>query len=144
MTIEDRAVKEWGCTEQPRYAIWILADGSMVNGCMGGYVRDVDHSEIGQFFRTSKFHDPGSNYLYIKKFVRRGNVRTSCEGECYFQFARTPTKAQYAAMRRCMMYAAREGKPVMIEKLVPGRNGPCWRSREDFEAYLARYAPHVL
>ncbi len=147
MTIEQKALKAWGATDIPEHAIWILPDGTMLNGCQGGYVRDVDHAEVGQFFALSKFHDPGSNYLYLCKFIRRGNIRTSCDGrECFFELAGVPTRQQYAAMRRCMSRAMRRGQAVMIEKM-PARSREkkrCWHSREDYEAYLSRYVPALL
>ena len=142
MTIEQRALKLWGPARDPGSAIWILADGTLINGCMGSGVRDVDHAEIGQFFKPSKFQDPGSNWIYIKKFIRRGNVRMSfSQCEAFFEFAKTPSPAQWQAMGRCFVAARREGLPVRLERMgrVPG-TGKCYTVQE-YVRHLARYAP---
>lgn len=145
MTIEKRALRLWGEAVSPETAIWILKDGTLVNGCMGGSVRDVDHAEIGQFFRPSKFQDPGSNYIYIKKFIRRGNVRMSMDGhDAFFELAGIPTQAQWRAMGRCFAAARRLGKDVCIERMgrTPG-TGRAY-SREEYVRHLARYAPGLV
>lgn len=144
MTIEQKALREWGPTDDPFRAIWILRDGTLVNGCMGGCVRDVDHAEIGQFFKRSVYEDPGSNWIYIKKFMRRGNVRMSMEGTAYFELAVPPTRQQWAAMGRCFAAARREGKDIAIERM--GRRPGCGRlyNRESYIGYLSRYLPGLL
>lgn len=142
MTIEEKALKTWGEASCPEAAIWITRDGTLVNGCMSGYIRDVDHAEIGQFFKTSKYHQPGSAWLYIKKFINRGNVRmcfSSCEA--YFELSRTPTRTQLRTMCRCFAAARRKSLDVRIERMgrVPGA-GKCY-TREEYMAHLARYVP---
>ena len=143
MTIEQRALKLWGEARRPSDAIWVLDDGTLINGCMGGSgLRDVDHAEIGQFFKPSKFQDPGSNWIYIKKFINRGNVRMSFgTHEAFFEFAKTPSQAQWKAMGRCFAAARRDGLEVRLEKMgrVPG-TGKCYTVQE-YVRHLARYAP---
>lgn len=140
MTIEQKALKLWGPAQGPESAIWILSDGILVNGCMGSGVRDVDHAEIGQFFKPSKFQDPGSNWIYIKKFIRRGNIRM-CLGshEAFFELWLKPTLAQWRAMGRCFVAARRLGLKVHIEKM--GRCPGTGRSygREEYMEYLDKY-----
>lgn len=144
MTIEQRALKTWGEAREPETAIWILRDGTLVNGCMGGFVRDVDHAEIGQFFKPSKFQDPGSNWIYIRKFIRRGNIRMSMDGhEAAFELSRIPTPEQWRAMGRCFVAARKLQKPITIERM--GRMPGAGRSygRAEFAEHLSRYAPRL-
>lgn len=145
MTIEELALKTWGEAKYPEQAIWILKNGVMINGFQHGTMRDVDHAEIGQFFKTSKYHEPGSNYLYICKFIRRGNIRTSFDGnECFFQLPGVPDKSQWKSMLEMVRIARRRYQPVLIEYLVPrGEKKRCWDFQE-YKQHLARYAPHVL
>lgn len=140
MTIEQRALKLWGPARDPESAIWILPDGILINGCMGSGVRDVDHAEIGQFFKPSKFQDPGSNWIYIKKFIRRGNIRmclSSCEA--FFELWLRPTRAQWRTMGHCFVAARRLGLPVRIERMgrCPG-TGKSYTA-EEYRQYLDRY-----
>lgn len=146
MTIEQRAAKAWGITEDPEDAIWILKDGSMINGCAYGTgTRDVDHAEIGQFYKPSKFQDPGSNWIYIKKFIRRGNIRISFSSHvAFFELSSVPTPEQWRTMGRCFAKARRTDLPVQIERMgrVPG-TGRTY-TREEYIQYLARYAPQAM
>lgn len=145
MTIEERALKTWGEAACPEAAIWVTRDGALVNGCMSGYVRDVDHAEIGQFFKTSKRHQPGSAWLYIRKFISRGNIRMSFSScEAYFELSRLPTPVQWRAMGRCFAAARRRSLDIRIERM--GRCPGAGKSygREEYMAYLARYAPGLL
>lgn len=145
MTIEQKALKTWGEACGPSQAIWILKNGILINGCMGGYIRDVDHSEIGQFFKRSKYHEPGSNWLYVKKFIRRGNIRMSMEGgTAYFELFGLPTRVQWRAMGQCFAAARREGKNIEIERLPRTGHRRLLYSREEYLGYLERYAPHIL
>lgn len=36
-TIEQRAKQEWGTTEVPQFAVYMLTDGEMLNGSFGGF-----------------------------------------------------------------------------------------------------------
>lgn len=142
MTIEQKALKAWGETRYPEAAIWILKDGTLVNGCMGSGTRDVDHAEIGQFFKPSKFQDPGSNWIYIRKFIRRGNVRMSfSDQEAFFEFIKTPTPTQWRSMGRCFAAARRLDLRVHLERMggIPS-TGKSYTVQE-YAAHLARYAP---
>ena len=144
MTIEEKALKLWGRARSPETAIWILKDGTMIEGCHGGFrTRSVDHAEIGQFFKTSVRDEPGSGYLYIRTFIRRGNIRMSMDGStCFLEFYRRPGPAQQRAIGKCFAAARRLGKDVEISimpRLLDDRSRKIL-SREQYLAYMARYA----
>ena len=149
MTIEQKMLKAWGEAQSPETAIWILKDGTFVNGCMDPYGRhrNVDHSEVNQFYKRSKFEDPGSSYIYLLKTIRRGNIRMSMDGHAAtFELYGLPTKAQWRAMGRAFVSARRLDKPVEISVLPRRRSdrGNRLYGRESYMAYLSRYAPHML
>lgn len=99
MTIEERAVKAWGLTNDPCCCIYMLKDGTMLNGSYEGFQRDRDHREIGQFYKHSKKEQPGDASLYIYKFMRRGNLRVGCHETGYvIELLTTPTKEQISTM----------------------------------------------
>lgn len=75
MTIEQRLVRDYGVTDDPALAVWLLRDGTLVNGSHEGHQRDVDHREINAYFKPSVRARPAEGDLYIAKFERRGNVR---------------------------------------------------------------------
>ena len=95
MTIEQRLAITRGFTDNPYLADWLLPDGHMTNGSYEGRQRDIDHAEISGFFKHSKNQEPGNVKIYIRKFMRRGNIRmgASTWGFC-FEFDRTPNEAQ--------------------------------------------------
>lgn len=145
MTIEEKAIRAWGETNDPCAAIWITRDGRLINGCMSGHLRDVDHASIGEFFKTSKFHQPGSAWLYIKKFINRGNIRMYLSDRtAYFELAKLPAPAQWRAMGRCFAAARRQDLDIQIERMgrVPG-TGKLY-SKSQYMEYLSRYAPHLV
>lgn len=149
MTIEQKMLKAWGEAADPALAIWILKDGTLVNGCMDPYGcrRDVDHSEMNQFYKRSKFEDPGSSYIYLLKTIRRGNIRMSMDGHAAaFELYGIPTKAQWRSMGRAFVAARRLDKPVEISVLPRRRSdrGNRLYDRESYIAYLSRYAPRIL
>lgn len=148
MTIEEKALALWGPTDDPSVGLYILKDGTMLNGGGHGYGnRVVDHVEINQFFKPSKFQEPGSSYVYIKKFVRRGNIRMSgCGCTVTFELYAPPTPAQWRTMGRCFAYARREDKPVEIERLprLLSARGNRLYSRESYIEYLKRYVPGLI
>lgn len=75
MTIEQRLIKELGTTDDPVFAVWLLRDGTYVNGTIEGHQRDIDHHEISAFYRPSKRQQPGGWGLYVYKF--NGEFRTN-------------------------------------------------------------------
>lgn len=139
MTIEQRLLHDCGETDDPMMAVWMLRDGTLVNGSYEGYQRDIDHHEIGAYFKRSKFEDPGSNYLYILKFMRRGNIRMSGSNcDLCFELVGPPSQAQWTAIQRCALMARRAGLPMFIERCT----GPYQHRGQtfaDFAAYISRY-----
>lgn len=139
MTIEQRAAARYGLTDEPELAAWLLQSGELLNGTYCGLRRDVDHCEISQFFKRSVYQDPGSAYIYVKKFLRRGNIRVVCSGSSYgLEYTVTPTPAQIQAIRRIHLLAERRAIPLLIEHF-PAR--PCARIQvfdyADFIAHMA-------
>lgn len=100
-----------------------MQSGKLLNGTYCGLRRDVDHCEISQFFKRSVRQDPGSSYIYIKKFMRRGNIRVVCSDLFYgLEYAVTPTPAQIQTIRRIHLLAERGAIPFTIERF-PTRTG---------------------
>lgn len=123
MTIEQRAVSVYGLTENPETATWLLPSGELLNGTYCGLRRDVDHCEISQFFKRSVRQDPGSAYSYVKKFMRRGNIRVVCSDSFYgLEYAVTPTPAQIQTIHRIHLLAERKAVPFAVEHF-PARPG---------------------
>lgn len=122
MTIEERLVKSRGITDRPEFADWMLTDGRMTNGSYEGHQRDIDHAEINEFFKPSKLETPGSGAIYIKKFMRRGNIRMGVSpfGYC-FAYAKTPTRMQ-------------------LNKLIPGLLDAVYAKTD---TYIARHTGPV-
>lgn len=103
MTVEERLVHDHGLTRIPEFAVWMLSDGTMVNGSKEGYQRDVDHHEIGEYYKKSKFEDIGSSAVYVRKFMNRGNIRISCSENGYcIETRKTPTAAQFKTLSEIM------------------------------------------
>lgn len=144
MTIEEKALKEWGVATDCLCGLWILKDGTILNGCQSGYVRDVDHGEIGQFFKRSVYQDPGSNWIYVKKFIKRGNIRMSMEGSAYFELGRVPTQEQWRAMGRCFARARQRQLEIQIERMGSRPGLGKLYTRLGYIEYLSRYVPSLV
>lgn len=148
MTIEQRLLKDYGETNYAEHAVWLLQDGTLVNGSYEGHQRDVDHSEIGQYFHRSVREDPGSSHCYIVKFMRRGNIRISCSNYSYCaELRRIPTQRQLRVLSKIMNSARRNSIQTYVE----------WRSKRnvkyngnwyDYLRYIRRYtdliSPNLL
>lgn len=119
MTIEERAYKDWGETNNPFHACWMTTDGRMLNGSYEGYQRDRDHRDISFYFTRSVREDPGSSQIYLRKFENRGNIRMSCtDFEFCFEISRTVTEKQLRTMRKIASIAERTGIPCTVVKRV--------------------------
>lgn len=135
MTIEQRVLKEYGTTWNPVLAVWMLRDGTYVNGSIEGFRRDRDHHEINAFFKSSKRQTPGSNGIYVTKFMNRGNIRVGCSEAGYcFEFTKTPSQEQLD--RICE--EIRNGLEVCVARPVKRRTE--WQTGWRFLEYVARYA----
>lgn len=141
MTIEQRLLRDCGTTEEPCLAVWLLPDGEWVNGSCEGFQRDQDHHEIGAYFRPSVRQEPGSTYIYIRKFMRRGNIRVSCaQGFCRAEMLVPPTRSQVVQVLEKFGPLARDGWDVLIER-AGAATGSRYASMDlpAFRAYVERY-----
>lgn len=115
MTIEERLLKKYGQTTNPELAVWMLQDGTMVNGSYGGRVREMDHLEINEFYKPSIRAVPGSGIIYIEKFMRRGNIRMGCnDAVACFSYMKTPTESQLKVICSFMERYHQQGKQTAI------------------------------
>lgn len=139
MTIEQLLLKDYGETREPCFATWLLRDGTLINGSIEGRQRDIDHRCISHYYKRSKFEDPGSAYLYILKFMRRGNIRVCCNEFGYgFEFTKQPSLQQLKTIRRAYMAAIRKAVPFTIDRRIRPFHVKNMRMAE-FETYLYRY-----
>lgn len=96
MTLEQKLIHDCGLTDNPTHGLWLLQDGTLINGSHEGYQRDIDHHEIQQYFKKSKLDTGSDSYLYMQKFMRRGNIRWGCsETGLALEFIKTPTEQQF-------------------------------------------------
>ena len=139
MTIEQKLVSKLGLTSNFQLAVWMLTDGKLVNGSYEGFQRDVDHHEISEFFKPSKRQSPGSSYIYIKKFMNRGNIRMGCSscGYCV-EFTRIPTQAEFNTLQRMMNEAYELHIPVQFSRHSKS-NGIIHENPVQFIRYTGRY-----
>lgn len=101
MKIEERLVCKMGLTNNPIMGLWLLTDGTLINGSFEGHQRDVDHRDIGEYFKKSK-EDRTSGSLYMDKFMRRGNIRWGCSDYgLTIEFHKTPTGEQLDKIFTC-------------------------------------------
>lgn len=119
MTIEERAYKDWGETNNPFHACWMTTDGRMLNGSYEGYQRDRDHRDISFYFAESKREKICSQPLYIRKFENRGNIRMSCDDcEFCFEISKTVTEKQLGTMMKIASIAESADIPCTVVKRV--------------------------
>lgn len=138
MTIEQRLVARFGVTDDMGVAVWMLRDGTMVNGSYEGFQRDVDHAEIRQFYKVPKEDWYGNAIKYIRKFIRRGNIRMGCSGnDVSFQFAVPPTDEQLLRLVPACHAARRGHGDVMVARNVKAHETN-WMDYREFTDYLSR------
>lgn len=115
----------------------MLKDGTLVNGSYEGFQRDIDHHEINQFYHISKKASPGTGYIYIKKFMNRGNIRVGCSSHGYtFEMRVPPTKQQF---KRLVMYANEannRGIEICFGRHSKNTPNIIW---EDYDTWLYNY-----
>ena len=143
MTIEQRLIKDYGTTDGPALAVWMLRDGTYINGTIEGFQRDVDHHEISQYFKRSKHIAPGSYTGYVYKFMRRGNIRIGCSdsGWC-FEMATVPLRKQANELYQAIIDAKRCGTKACFGRNPRTRSATIWESDIDFIKYLNRYTDY--
>lgn len=136
MTIEQRLAHDLGTTRDPHLAVWLLRDGTLVNGSVEGHQRDVDHHEIGSYFNRSNRETPGSSAIYVAKFERRGNVRWGCSPYGYWaELSGPPSQQTLDVLARHFLRASRAG----IETCVVRRTRRGTGAQTDIHGFL-RYA----
>lgn len=100
MNVFDRAVAEFGVTDNPVVAGFILPDGRMLDfegGDGGGYTRGLDHRSITAV-QGSNADDAGTEAMLL--FMGRGAVRMSMQraGDLFLDIVRAPTRAQWSTI----------------------------------------------
>lgn len=143
MKIEQRLLRALGPTENPKLGLWILADGTMVNGSENGISRTVDHHQIIDFFKHRPGQHPMSTDRYVAKFVRRGNIRMSCyeaSGLC-FELEKLPTQEQWRTMSASVRFIHHEFliPRVYIDRRA-GQDELVSYDLKRFIKYLQRYS----
>ena len=143
MTIEERLIKDRGTTNYPHLAVWMLRNGTYVNGTIEGFQRDIDHHEISWYYKPSKRIAPGSYTGYVYKFMRRGNIRIGCSesGWC-FELAVKPTRDQADNLYRAILDAKEHGTRACFGRNPYKSHQPKWESDIQFIAYLNRYTDY--
>lgn len=88
-SVETKLQQEHGLTDDINLAVWMLRDGSLINGSYDGNQRDVDHREIVEYYPGLSFDEA------IARFMRRGNIRMGFgdAGPC-FEFLVPPSEEQ--------------------------------------------------
>lgn len=117
-TIECRAATEYGYTDNPYDAGYILPTGEMLDFSEGaGMGRIVDHRNVAQFFNYDNTEYAATTKQMIK-FMRRGNIRVMPEGKC-IEFSKAPTSAQLRTIRDIAEWF---GDDMIIEKSTANGN----------------------
>lgn len=87
--VEARVLDHYGKTDDAALAVWLLKDGTMVNGSFENHQRDLDHRHVRDFYPEL------DEEAAIRRFMRRGNIRMgfSDAGPC-FEFLVPPSEEQ--------------------------------------------------
>lgn len=117
MTIEEKLIRDRGFTGNPSLADWMLTDGRLTNGSYEGHQRDFDHHDISEYFNQSKYEQLGSGSVYIRKFMRRGNIRMGVSDCAYtFQFEKLPTQAQLKRLVPNIIDYDTSGRQTVVQR----------------------------
>lgn len=128
--IEERARKYFGETEIFEFAGYILEDGTMLNFSHEGFQRDEDHRTIGQFYSKA------SGTEAMCKFMRRGNIRCSCDNNNYcFEFSKYPTEKQWQILCKVARLCWYNNVPFYLEN---EKNNLCICNVLDLEDYFQK------
>ena len=94
------AANEYGTTEDPQEAGYIIPDGSMLDFSGGEGIRGTDHRNIAGAFRDAgiQLPDNWSRTDAMCDFIRRGAIRyiPECNG---FNLCQEPTQEQYRTIK---------------------------------------------
>ena len=136
-TIEQRAKEEWGTTQVPQFAVYMLTDGEMLNGTFGGFQRDRDHREINEFMPKLNNGKHYEGMPYIRRFMKRGNIRIHCNNDSInLQFWKVPTIDQWYALRKLLKDCEDLGMSVCVEKYYPYQRNKAFFSLHDFSCWM--------
>ena len=136
-TIEQRAKEEWGTTTVPQFSVYLLTDGDMLNGSVGGFQRDRDHREINEFMPKLNNEKPYEG-SYIQRFINRGNIRMDCNRESInLQFWKIPTRDQWITLRTILKECEELNMRIYIEKYYPLKRSITFYDRESFVEWLS-------
>lgn len=137
-TIEQRAKAEWGTTTVPQFAIYMLTDGEMLNGSFGGFQRDRDHREINEFMPKLDNGKPYEGMPYIYRFIKRGNIRMSCNRESInLMLWKIPTRDQWITLRTILKEFEELNMSIYIEKYYPHKRNITFYDKESFGKWLS-------
>lgn len=142
-SIENRLLKAYGTTTRIECAVWMLLDGTLVNGSYEGFQRDVDHHEISQFYKPSTL-EKQSSMIYVQKFMRRGNIRVGCSKSGYcFQMAIPPSMGQFKNLIQAAKEAAEQNIEACFSRYSPVAGQYVWEEYETWlYGYIFKYMPH--
>lgn len=139
MKIEDRLVQQYGLTDNFIFSVWMLRDGRLINGSYEGHQRDVDHHKIENFFKPSKLESPGSSYIYIKKFMNRGNIRMGCSACGHFiEFTKPPSQKQLNKLSELIRFADRNEQEIGFKRYNK-KHQPITENAAGFIRYISRH-----
>lgn len=95
----DKALQEWGVTNDPRKGGFILTDGSFLDMSQGGPERCLVHHDIEKFF--PKFHPNPLNV--VEEWKDLGLIRWISEGKGV-SMRTLPTSSQFSTIRKLVTF----------------------------------------
>lgn len=135
-SIEEKLVQDLGTTDDIALAVWMLKDGTLVNGSREGRQRDLDHRHIGDY--ASEYLGGLEDEAAMRRFMRRGNVRLgfSEAGPC-FEFLVPLTEAQLRMLVPWARWCAHNSREFCAVRHAKGRKicEGAWR----FLFYVSKY-----
>lgn len=139
MRMDQKVLGHYGATDDIYMALWMLADGTLVNGTKEGNQRDYDHRDIEWLY-------PGQDgYTAVQLFMRHGAVRMGCgDGGILFEFVRplsTAQKQRLGALARAVIFKQAEtgSAPEFCAVRHTSRGEAVHENASGFAAYLANY-----
>lgn len=133
-SIEERARRKYKTTDYFEFAGYILEDGTMLNFSHENHQRDMDHREIAEFFTKAQGTDA------LCKFMRRGNIRVSCNSTDYcFELSVKPTALQWRKLIIAALMARRYSINLYIEYDKTANKKIIIRSYDELTAYLTKH-----
>jgi len=112
--VRKHLLKKHGTTNDFNRAFYMLPDGRMLNGSLGGYMRDTDHREISDAYIDNDIEireqNRGGTGHYMEDFMKHGNYRIMPENKSIELYTK-PTSEQY----RTIVNLWRSGKLDNLE-----------------------------